>query len=258
MIEILFFSPTGNVQHLAHYLSNILETQKTPVNIFQLENTDPGRLHVDGHLVLLYPIHAFNPPRTVVRFIRNLPASRVKSASIICVGSSESWMNAAASMPIKRILEKKGCMIHLDELLAMPLTILSPFPDHQAREMIKNAERKLDQVAAILLSGQGRSGNVPLKSRLVARLGRIEGLAARAFGLELRASNACTSCGLCIDQCPEKNIRMGKGNKPAFGTRCLMCLRCVYNCPETAISPRFSKFIPIKGGYQIEKYLLDE
>jgi hypothetical protein len=32
-------------------------------------------------------------------------------------------------------------------------------------------------------------------------------------------------------------------------------MRCIYNCPEEAISPRISKFIPIKKGYSLSKYI---
>ena len=44
------------------------------------------------------------------------------------------------------------------------------------------------------------------------------------------------------------------GGKPKFGFKCLMCMRCIYNCPEKAISPRFSKFIPIRKGYSLKKF----
>jgi ferredoxin len=254
-MDIVFFSPTGNVKHLAQHLAEVLKSRQNHCNLYPLERTDPETLEQDGHLVLLYPVHAFNPPRTVVRFVKGLPPGVVRSVSILSVGSSESWMNAGASLSLKRMLDDKGCKVQQDALLAMPLTILSAMPDQQARKMIIKAEEKIQKIAAGLHVGLETASPVPLKSRIVSALGRVEGFAARLFGLELRASNACTACNLCIEGCPENNIRMDNASQPAFGTDCLMCLRCVYICPEDAISPRFLKFIPIKGGYLIERYL---
>jgi ferredoxin len=257
-MDIVYFSPTGNVKHLAQHLAEVLKSRQTRCILHPLERTDPGTLEQDVHLVLMCPVHAFNPPRTVLRFIKDLPPGGTRSVSILSVGSSESWMNAGASLSLKRILETKGYKVQQDALLAMPLTILSAIPEQQAKTMIRKAEEKIQQIAAGLHVDQETASHVSLKSRIVSVLGRVEGFAARLFGLELRASDACTACNLCIEGCPENNIRMDHASKPAFGCRCLMCLRCVYICPEGAISPRFSKFIPLKGGYHIERYLWDE
>lgn len=253
-MEIVYFSPTGNVKYLARRLFEQLQLKQIPARILPLEHTDPATLKKDGDMVLLYSIHAFNAPRTVIRFARNLPAGHLKSVSIISIGSSDSWVNAAASRLLRKILQEKGCSIHRNELLAMPLTFLMAFPDDLSEKLICQAEEKIDQIAATLLSDQESITFVPFKSKLLAGIGRMEGLAARLFGMELQANDACTSCGLCERECPEKNIHMNKANKQEFGLNCLMCLRCIYNCPEKAISPRLSKFIPIKDGYTIERY----
>lgn len=254
-MEIVYFSPTGNVKYLAQRLSEELRLRQTAARLLPLEFTDPAALEKNGEMVLLYSVHAFHPPRTVTRFARSLPSGHIKRASIISVGSSDIWMNAAASLPLKKILLRKGCSIHRDELLAMPLTFAFAFPDDQSKKLISQAEGKISQIAAALLLDQESTSFVPLKSKIMTGIGQAEGLAARLFGLELHASDACSSCGQCERDCPEKNIRMNKANKPVFGLNCLMCLRCIYNCPEKAISPRFSRFIPIKGGYSIERYL---
>ena len=253
-MEIVFFSPTGNVKYLAQRLYEALQQKKIAARLLPLEHTDPTTLEKNGDMVLLYSIQGFNPPRTVIRFARNLPSGLLKRVSIISVGSADTWPNAAASLSLKNILEKKGYSIHRNELLAMPLTFVMALPDDQCEKLICKAEEKMDQITATLLSDQKTISIVPFKSKLLTGIGRGEGLAARLFGLELHANDACSSCGLCVRECPENNITMNKNNKPVFGLNCLMCLRCIYNCPENAISPRISKFIPIKGGYTIERF----
>ncbi len=253
-MDILYFSPTGNVKHLAHQLADALQTHQIDCTLHPLEHTEPQQIQPGGQMVLIFPVHAFNPPRNVIPFVRRLPANLNRVVSIISVGSSESFMNSAASHAINKHLEEKGCTIYLDELLAMPLTILTSLPDQQVKKMITCSEEKIRKFADRIVSGQKKDRHVPFASKMITAFGRIEGFAARFFGLELHASDACTACGVCVNECPQKNIRFNSHNKPSFGFDCLMCLRCIYNCPEDAISPRFSKFIPLKEGYDITRY----
>lgn len=67
----------------------------------------------------------------------------------------------------------------------------------------------------------------------MSKIGLVEGLAARLFGLELHTSDACSSCGLCEAECPEKNIRMNKAHQPVFGLNCLMCLAAFITVRKT-------------------------
>lgn len=253
-MEIVYFSPTGNVKYLAQRLADVLQLKHINARILPLEHTDPATLDKDGDMVLMYAVHGFNAPRTVIRFARGVPLGHLKKVSFISVGCSDIWVNAAASLSLKKILQGKGWSIHRNELLAMPLTFVSAFSDDLSEKLICQSEEKMDEIAAALLSDQKSITYTPFKSKLMSGIGRVEGLAARLFGMELHANDACSSCGLCERECPEINIRMNKANKPVFGLNCLMCLRCIYNCPEGAISPRLSKFIPIKGGYTIKKY----
>jgi len=46
--------------------------------------------------------------------------------------------------------------------------------------------------------------------------------------------------------------------KLKFGIKCMMCMRCIYNCPTKAIELRISKFIPIRNGYSIKNYLSEK
>ena len=253
-MEIVYFSPTGNVKYLAQHLAAALQRSRTAARILPLEHTAPESLEKDGDLVLMYAVHGFNAPRTVVRFAGSLPAGYFKRVSIISVGCTDTWVNAAASLSLKKILREKGCSIHRDELLAMPLTFVLAFPNDVAEKLIRQSEEKIDHLAAVLLGDEKSISFAPFKSKIITGMGRLERPAARLFGLELHANKACTSCGLCVRECPEKNIHLNKANRPVFGLNCLMCLRCIYNCPEKAISPRMSKFIPIKGGYTLGRY----
>lgn len=253
MNTILYFSPTGNVKYIAEKLSFHLDTGNT--ELLPLEFTKPENLKQNDQLIIMYSIHAFNPPRTVRRFVKKLPAALYNNISFISVGCAESWINEAASSGLRKTLEKKGYSILADEVMAMPLSFIMSFSEETIKKQLITANGKIKRIAASIITGKVSENSIPLKSKIVHVIGKAEGPAARGFGPDLYAGKECTSCGICVRNCPEKNIHFNKKNKPKFGTNCLMCMRCIYNCPEKAISPRISKFIPIKGGYSISNYL---
>jgi ferredoxin/flavodoxin len=249
MKTILYFSPTGNVRYVAQLLLDKLAPDTAEMQ--PLEFTNPLQMGKTDHLIIMYSIHAFNAPRTVRKFVDAMPQGLCSSVSIISIGCAESWMNEAASENIVSRLRKKGYLIGADRQFAMPLTFIMAFPDETVRKLLVAIEEKIDSLIPEINAQESIRRDISGKAKVLSFLGRAEGPAARLFGLELHADKSCTSCGNCVRRCPEQNIRFDKKGKPVFGLDCLMCMRCIYECPEKSISPRFSKFLPIKNGYNI-------
>ncbi len=253
MYKIVYFSPTGNVLHLAKMLADILGIHRD--KLLPLEFVEPDQLTNDIHLIVLYPVHAFNAPRTVKRFVKDLPPRLYNYVSMIGVGCTTSWVNKAVSSDLRKQFSKKGYPIILDDIIAMPLTFIMEFPFEVARKLIAESEKKIKAISKSLVDGATFKVKADFKSKLLSFIGKVEQFASRLFGLELNAGQNCNSCGICWENCPEKNIKRSGHGKPKFGFDCLMCMRCIYNCPQKTITPRFSKFIPIKKGYSITQYL---
>jgi ferredoxin len=253
MYTIIYFSPTGNVLHLAKLLA--AELKHPAEDILPLEFTDPKQLESNNHLVLLFPVHGFNAPKTVKRFVKSLPAGLYEYVSLIAVGCASTWVNGAVSSELRKPLIEKNYSIIVDEILAMPLTFIMNFPDDLNLKLIAESELRIADLGTRIIEKEVSEKEVLFKSKMMNLVGKIESSAAPLFGLELHANTNCTSCGTCWTNCPEKNIKQKSNGKPGFGFNCIMCMRCIYNCPEEAISPRISKFIPIKGGYKLSKYI---
>lgn len=254
MFTIVQLSPTGNTAHLAKLLSDHLETN----NLYALEHTIPNELPNTDHLIILFAIHAFNAPRTVKRFVKMIPPNKFKKVSLIAVGCNTSWVNNAASKEIRKILERKSYNIIVDDIIAMPLTFIMNFPEDVIKDQIDSAHKVIEKISLDIINSVVSKKQIPLKSHVIHGIGRVEPFASRFFGLELHAKKSCIKCGLCVEECPEKNIQMKDNGKLKFGFNCMMCMRCLYNCPSQSITPRISKFIPIKSGYSIEDYLSGE
>ena len=248
MYTIIYFSPTGNTYHLAKKLkSNLGENTE----LFRMEFLDVDILEKNDHLILMFPIHGFNAPRTVKRFVKNLPENLYKSISILAVGCNEIWVNDAVSLYVNKVLKYKNYSIVLDEVLAMPLTFIMAFPDETNKQLFDKADLRIFEMAQKIKSRTITKRVVSFKSKLLTFVGKAESPAARMFGLELHATKNCTSCSICWNNCPEYNIKENKNHKPKFGFKCSMCMRCIYDCPTRAITPYISKFFPIKNGYKV-------
>lgn len=71
-----------------------------------------------------------------------------------------------------------------------------------------------------------------------------------SFGKRIKANENCNGCGWCEKACPRANIALVNGT-PAFNNNCLLCLKCIYGCPQRALEPGIGKFIVIKQGYNL-------
>lgn len=251
MYTIAYFSPTGNTKYISNELKKILTSSKTQV--IDIIKMDGENLDKNEHLIIMFSIHAFRAPKEVINFTKSIKKSTFNKISIIAVGCNNYWINDAASLKVRKILINKGYSIALDRVIAMPLTLVAKLPTQTCIEMVRKADIDLEEIANDLNSDIVDNRIVSLKSKLLANIGKIENYASRLFGLELYANKNCTSCGICWSSCPSKNIK-NKNNKPQFGFKCSMCMRCIYKCPVKAINPRISKFIVLKDGYNVKNY----
>lgn len=270
MFTIIQFSPTGNAAYISKQIAKELikslkssEEGQTKVanqnciKLLTLEKTAPLSIQKDIHLVLVFAIHGFNVPRTVKRFIHQLPGDLFNYVSLIGVGCNTSWVNDGATLQIRKQLLKKGYKLNVDTVVAMPLTLIMRFSHELIKKQLLQAKFDIPIISSNIVSCNSTIKKVAIKSRFISLLGRVESMASRFFGLELHANKSCTRCGQCLRECPEKNIVKTEKGDIRFGFRCLMCMRCIYNCPERAISPRISKFIPISKGYKLQEVLLN-
>ena len=251
MITVAYYSYTGNTRKVAYALKQALEAKQQTVELVDVV-TQSLRVVQTQQLVLLYAIHAFNAPLIVTQQVKELNTNQVTRIHFIGVGCQSGAINSGASSPLRKIVMKKQITIGLDRLIAMPLTLVVGFSEEMKQQLIQNMLQDVMTIAHDIKRECVDEHEVKPSVNILRQVGHLEKYAAKVFGLELYANHACVACGRCYEQCPMSNISANRYGKPKFHFKCSMCLKCIYECPKQAISPRVSKFIPIKGGYTLD------
>ena len=174
MYTFIYYSPTGNAKYLTKKLAQLLDG--TNSDILPMEFSDPEKLTPNKHLVIVFPVHGFNAPRTVKRFVKNLPQELYNVVSLIAVGCTDNWMNAAVSSDLRKELNKKAYSIALDTTLAMPLTFIANFPDELNFKLIAKAEENLKEISQAIVGEKVTVRNIEFKSKLLNFIGFNEGV----------------------------------------------------------------------------------
>lgn len=242
------FSGTGNTLKVCKLLAERLEAHDHRTVIRQIRK-DAVLSDECDILVIAYPVHAFNAPEPVIRFIRNLPILHSPLPVYLIQTSGEPLsLNRAATVLPERILRKRGYDVKGAFWYVMPYNIIFRHSDGMAVRMW-NVVRKRADADASLISGLGRA---PLSSGLVGKLVstvlRIEHPGMYLIGRGFRADENCNGCGLCAKNCPQENIRIIDSH-PVFGSDCSGCMNCSFHCPKNVISISILNNWKVNGEY---------
>jgi flavodoxin/ferredoxin len=94
---------------------------------------------------------------------------------------------------------------------------------------------------------------------LVQRFSVNQWLSKNILSKNLKVNrDKCSSCGICVKECPTENIAMDENEYPTWGSNCILCLYCGLICPEEAITSPIDwiLFKPFLD-YNVQKALQD-
>jgi flavodoxin/Pyruvate/2-oxoacid:ferredoxin oxidoreductase delta subunit len=224
---IYYFSGTGNTEYAARKFKEELalyDTDIFPLDFIKAPNIDEYDL-----IGLGFPVYAGSSPSLFKSFVSMFPASEGKKVFVFCTnagGSGKSEFEEAKS------IQKKG----YDVVGAFNIKMSSNFPAGEIKikdGLKERVDKKISEAAMLILSGN----SFPLKFR-VGVLEIVSYLFSKfynkAFSKKLYTDEDCTHCGVCTKFCPSGNISMIEG-KIIFSSLCIVCMRCLHNCPFNAI-----------------------
>jgi ferredoxin len=175
-------------------------------------------------------------------------------AVIAVSGGGEVWPNTSCRVRCIKALERKGYTVNYETMMVMPSNISVATNDHLAMWLLRVLPEKISRITEAILSGKRLRTRFKISSRVLSFVSVREKQNAYRFAKGLRITAACTGCGWCERNCPRNNIRLIE-EKPEFADRCIICLRCIYGCPQNAIHHRLLSFTVLPSGYDVKKIL---
>jgi len=254
---IFYFSGTGNTRWAAERLAEATGERLLfiPDELKKLElrneNRDKelqqgGECHYElqegERLGFCFPVHGWQPPHIVRRFIRKMTINSPSYCyALVTCGDS---IGRTMEMLQKELAPKN---IKLDSMfsLVMPESyVCLPFmyTDTPEREQqkISQAGKELEQYAEIVvgkLKGEVHTqrGFTPWTfSHVIGAYFNSQMISDKKFTVD---SNLCIHCGRCENVCPTGDVKLHDGLPQWLhdGT-CTNCLACYHYCPQHAIN----------------------
>ncbi len=252
-VALAFFSGTGCTKEVCDLFEKQLTLRGFTCTKVNMAVCEPETMK-DCNLIMIFaPVYAFRLASFAEKWVSKLPEVEETSAVIISVsGGGEVSPNTACRIKSKRLLAKKGYSVIYEDMIMMPSNFATQAEQTINYGLLNILPEKVSHIIANIISGQKRITKPILKDRFFSSIGRAEHIGARFFGASIHANSSCTKCNLCINNCPNKNIKMVKG-APRFGFNCTWCLKCIYSCPCNSLSPGILKFAILKDGFDIKK-----
>ena len=252
------FSGTGNTLKVNGRLAEELKKYQIDTEIYNIREDSGECDFTDCDLLIVgYPVHAFNAPAAVIKFLKKLPKSDKIPAYIVRVSGEPLRLNDAAGITPKRILKKRGFDVRGEYSYVMPYNIIFHHTDKMAARMWRAAELRITNDAKEIAEGGGKRRKNNIFRRFVAFVLRIEHTAMPLIGRHFKYTDNCVGCGICAGKCPQSNIKMVDG-KPVFGKNCVGCMACSFSCPRDALKISCLNGWRVNGGYSFDGEIADD
>lgn len=269
-IGIVYFSGTGNTEILAEEIHDSMESQEHRTRLMEVEEILHGQnsFHPADYRVIGigFPVHAMNPPRITLDFIRDMPDSGFhQPVFLFATAGGLSEGNKQALGVAARRLGAKGYRVLDARYWFISSNWHSEYHEERVRQAFPGivAEVRSWTRELLRLAGEREDGEESAPGPGLPQPGASSGLGGAIlkliplWGRFFKAGPGCTRCGLCVSRCPKENIRMSRQGEISFGRDCAFCLRCAYACPNRAISFPGSGSILVKGDYDVRETLQD-
>ncbi len=231
---VLYFTGTGNSRYLAEALATHLHD--TVVDAAQLIKTGEHPLFESAKpYIFVSPVYAWRLPRVFETWIKACRFEGNKKAYFILSCGSEI---GAAGDYVQKFASKTGFAYMGTAGIVMPenyLVMFTPPPQEEDAGTIAKAEARLADLCTPI------SEEVPFDQVKITFVGRLcSGIVNSCFytfyigARKFHTTNACISCGKCVQNCMLNNIML-KDGKPVWGKECTHCMACICKCPTEAI-----------------------
>jgi len=256
---LIYYTGTYNTRFLTDKVAEKfaavgIETDRVEINI---DAPLPDTSGYD-YIGFGYPIYGFNAPRPFVKYIKKLHFSDGQKYFIYKNSGETFAANNSSSRKIHRLLKRSNGVFCGEYHFVMPYNIHFEFDPAFIKELIYFDKKLLDVMTADIINGTPARIKTNIIYTISAFFVGIQALGGNINSFFYKVDkDKCTKCGLCVRNCPEKNISI-KNGKVKFSYRCDMCMRCSFYCPEKAITIGFLNSWLVHDYYNLQTYWSDD
>lgn len=235
---LFYFSATGITKKLAQIISSRIDEEAIDIESELKTGKCTYTLKNGERLGFLSPVYFGAIPPIVQDFIDKLQiqtASNYYGYIALTYGADGYYApNRFVQVLLKRGLTTSAVFGIQGIDTFLPLFSI-PYGDKRTKIEDRwqlEADFISEQIADRTISTQLKRGPFPwLTSALMHPIYRVMNKTER-FSI----SDACTSCGLCAQNCPQQAISLENGTPKWIKPECMLCFRCLHRCPSEAIN----------------------
>jgi len=231
---IIYFTGTGNSEHVAKNLAKEIDDKLYSINNALKENIN-GDFINEETIILVCPTYAWKIPNIVRDFIKG--CSFKKHAKIYFIMTCGGEISNAGKFNEQLAMQKD--LIYMGSFpILMPdnyIVMFKPIKEDKANKLVKDANLLIKE-ASNLIKKQEK-----FKKLKVTLLDKMKSSSINKGFYKgyidpkgWRVKDNCTSCKVCEKKCPLNNIKLVNG-KPIWGKNCTHCMACISYCPVSAI-----------------------
>lgn len=255
---IYYYSGTGNAKSAAGWIADVAKSRNINTHIISIhryEEIQVPRLKEGKTLIgFCYPTHGFDPAPLMLKFIIGFPA--LKNCNVFLLNTRAGMklsklflpgISGLAQIIPAAILRAKGFKVIGMQPMDLPSNWISLHPGLKQKvveSIFSRCKRISERFANKILSGK-RHYKALLSLPIDVAVSPISVgyyfIGRFAIAKTFYASEKCTNCGKCIEQCPVKAIKL-VNNRPFWKYNCESCMKCMNNCTERAIETSHGYF----------------
>lgn len=233
----LYFSGTGNTKYIAEKFS---ETIQADCFSIEEEADFQGLITRTDTIIFCYPVYGSCVPLIMREFvIKHKLYLHGKKIIILC---TQNLFSGDGARVFTDLLTGLDYHVIYAEHFNMPNNICNLFfyplsNEKKINNYVIKAEKKIKKTCENIKNGITIRRGFNIFSKYLGFFTqriyfvRFEPKAK----IDVRVDSDCTSCWLCIEICPMKNLE-NKENKVIPKGKCTLCYRCVNKCPGRAIT----------------------
>ena len=255
---ILYFSGTGNTAFIAAQLSEALQKHGVDAKTMPIETVDYAAVAAADLLLFGFPVYGARMPRFLQRHLSDLPrpasgriylfatyglypGNALRKASLRCArlgflpaGAAEFKLPGSDGLAFlpkesRRARKAEETDFHHRPRIEENIEILAQAAASSAGTPPPEGSEAAGEFAAGLSAYRRRSRLIDLLLK-----GALKGM-EQNLRRRLYADESCSRYGTCVAVCPTGAVTMPSRGTPRFSERCILCMRCVHQCPEEAI-----------------------